>query len=167
MVRVWCCLEDLLCRCRDTWKELGLYLLLEVVKCVSLTPEECRGSTVCLLLITATSLGNTRSTSTILSMNQPHLVDLDRPSESLNSVVETTSTVFCAVWMYTVRMDRAWCCNTLTLRRFCRCTGPSDGSLYFLKQMHLSLHLHRDVHNLLHSPLLDSFRWSQLHHLGQ
>ena len=41
----------------------------------------------------------------------PHL---DRPSGLLNSVAETTSTVFCAVWKYTVRMDRTWCCNTVT-----------------------------------------------------
>ena len=31
------------------------------------------------------------------------------------------------------------------------------GFLYFLIHRHLSLHLHRNVHNLLHSPLLDSF----------
>ena len=62
--------EDLLCRPRDTWKEVGLFLLLEVVKCVSLTPEECRGSTVCLLLIKATGLGNTTSTSLILSVKR-------------------------------------------------------------------------------------------------
>ena len=60
--------EELLCKPRDTWKVVGLYLMLEVVKCVSLTPEECRGSTVCLLLIKATGLGNTTSTSTILSI---------------------------------------------------------------------------------------------------
>ena len=58
------------------------------------------------------------------SVNEPNLVDLERPSGTLNSVAETTSTVFCAVWMYTVRMDRTWCCNTLKHRRFCRCTGP-------------------------------------------
>ena len=32
--------EDLLCRSRDIWKEEGLYLLLEMVRFVSLTPEE-------------------------------------------------------------------------------------------------------------------------------
>ena len=58
------------------------------------------------------------------SVNEPNLVDLERPSGTLNSVAETTSTVFCAVWMYTVRMERIWCCNTLSHRRFCRCTGP-------------------------------------------
>ena len=58
------------------------------------------------------------------SLNEPHLVDLDRPSGSLNSVAETTSTVFCAACMYTVRMDRTWCCNTLKHRFVCRCTGP-------------------------------------------
>ena len=42
--KVFC---NLLCRPRDTWKEVGLYLLLEMVRCVSLTPEECFGSTVC------------------------------------------------------------------------------------------------------------------------
>ena len=30
-----------------TLGRVGLYLLLEIVRCVSLTPEECRGSTVC------------------------------------------------------------------------------------------------------------------------
>ena len=57
------------------------------------------------------------------SVDEPNLMDLDRPSGSLNSVAETTSTVFCAVWMYTVLMDRTWCCNTLSHGRFCRCTS--------------------------------------------
>ena len=39
--------EDLLCRPRDTWQEEGLYLLLEMVRFISLTPEERRRSTVC------------------------------------------------------------------------------------------------------------------------
>ena len=35
------------------------------------------------------------------------------------------------------------------------------GSLYFPNQRHLSLNLHKKVHNLLHSPLLDSFLWEE------
>ena len=97
--------EDLLCRPRDTWKEVGLYLLLEMMRCVSLTPEECLDN-------------NHRPYNKYLnnSVNELHLVDLDCPSGTLNSVAETTSTVFCAVWMYTVRMGRTWCCNTLSHR---------------------------------------------------
>ena len=63
------------------------------------------------------------------SVNEPHLVDLDCPSGTLNSVAETTS-VFCAVWMYTVRMERTWCCQTLSCRRFSRCTGPVGPPLF-------------------------------------
>ena len=63
------------------------------------------------------------------SVNEPHLVDLDHLSGTLNSVAETTSTVFCAVWMYTGRMERTWCCQTR--RRVCRCAGPT-GPLWFL-----------------------------------
>ena len=37
----------LLCRPHDTWKEVGLYLLLEMMRCVPLTPEECLDSTAC------------------------------------------------------------------------------------------------------------------------
>ena len=59
------------------------------------------------------------------SVNEPNLVDLERPSGTLNSVAETTSTVCCAVWMYTVRMDCTWCCQTLSHRPFCRCTAPA------------------------------------------
>ena len=58
------------------------------------------------------------------SVNEPSFMDLDRPSGTLNSVAETTSTVFCAVWKYTVRMECTWFWNTLSHRRSCRCTGP-------------------------------------------
>ena len=49
-------------------------------------------------------------------------------------------------------------------------SGPPKFSVLscnFLNQKQLTLHLHRNVHNFHHSPLLDSFLWGQLHHSGQ
>ena len=59
-------------------------------------------------------------------------MDLDRPSGSLNSVAETTSTVSCAVWI-------GW--NVLGVGTHCHIDDPVDvlalwdlhGSLYFPK----------------------------------
>ena len=107
-----------------------------------------------MLLIKATGLGIATNTSTILSMNRTWWIStvlLDYRTLSLKRPPLGVATLF------------GW--GVLGVATHCHINDSVDvlalwdlhGSLYFLNQKDLSLHLHRNVHNLIHSSLLDSF----------
>ena len=140
--------EDLICRPRDTWKEVILYLLLEMVRCVSLTPEEWRRSTVC-------------------SWQASETQQVPQQFCQWTKLHGSWPSFWIIELCHRNNLDRLLCCLevhcsdgiVLDVGTHCHIDEPVDvlalwdlnGSLYFPNQRYLSLKLQTNVRNLLQS----------------